>query len=133
MASRDGSRYVRSNKNDDGKGKDEDCGKLIEIFQIPSGATKLSLTQSQSSNNLIRKSLKVSGPLKMGGQPFELGFGSNFGIPVTYDPFVTDFPDRPSRMAHSTQAQSGRSLKGAFTLMCILGILSRSPLRAVHF
>ena len=65
MASRDGSRYVRSNKNDDGKGKDEDCGKLIEIFQIPSGATKLSLTQSQSSNNLIRKTLKVSCPLNM--------------------------------------------------------------------
>ena len=29
----------------------------MEIFQIPSGATKLSLTQSQSSNNLIRKLL----------------------------------------------------------------------------
>ena len=61
------SRYVRSNKNGDknGDGKDEDCGKLMEIFQIPSGATKLSLTQSQSSNNLIRKTLKVSCPLNM--------------------------------------------------------------------
>ena len=49
-SSRDG-RFVRSNKDE----KDEDCGKLMEIFQIPSGATKLSLTQSQSSNNLIRK------------------------------------------------------------------------------
>lgn len=51
-SSRDG-RFVRSNKNE----KNEDCGKLMEIFQIPSGATKLSLTQSQSSNNLIRKLL----------------------------------------------------------------------------
>jgi len=51
-SSRDG-RFVRSNKDE----KNEDCGKLMEIFQIPSGATKLSLTQSQSSNNLIRKLL----------------------------------------------------------------------------
>ena len=90
MASRDGSRYVRSNKNDDGK--DEDCGKLIEIFQIPSGATKLSLTQSQSSNNLIRKTLKVSGPLKVGGQPFKIDFGSNFGILATLWPFCRQLP-----------------------------------------
>ena len=117
MASRDGSRYVRSNKNDDGK--DEDCGKLIEIFQIPSGATKLSLTQSQSSNNLIRKLLKVSGPMKMAGQSSTTKRPSFLGL-TTWSlpkPPVEDRPPESGPKWTVSKSQNGSFLKLTSTLI----------------